>query len=423
MLRRKASKSRTLRDNLHDTGIERKFLVSGGGNHKRLSVSKIFGFIGILFFLLLTGYILLILHKSPSYDGTIHIRDSSIKKGGIKNAIQLQMKQRLQSLPKPLWPQLDHRTAEAISSGVILGLDNTSEFNFNHTIVTAYYEFYSKHSVKEYKKWMLGLFQTSDPIIIFVEPQSTWFDVVKELRQHAPTIIAQMKFDDLVMSTTFTDEFWNYEFSIDTEAKIHHGSGVYKIWNEKLIFLYNAIHLNPFQTKGFAWVDAGYFRQMRDAPEPETPFIRINYNEEGVPEEKVLVMHVRNDPLDAIARVNVAGNSFFGTDKAFLTFYKNYYSTFYDWIAVKNKFIGSDQFVMTETCRRYASSCYPYFAGRYKSWFALSEVIMGKKKFNRGVSPHYLFLEDEPKDLQVAPEGKRITYCNDRVLPVDDCLS
>ena len=296
------------------------------------------------------------------------------------------------------------------------------------SLVTAYYEFESKHGVNQYRKWMVGLFQTSDPIIVFLEPQSVWFDVVKELRQHAPTIIVPMKFDDLVMSTTFTKEFWDYEHSIDLEAKVHKGSGVYKIWNEKLIFLYNAIQLNPFESGGFAWVDAGYFRQIRDAPEKGTPLVRIDYTKEdgtsgdgvvGVPKEKVLVMHVRNDPLDAPGRVNVAGNSFFGTGEAFLIFYRNYYNTFYDWITVKNKFIGSDQFVMTETCRRYASGCYPYFAGRFKSWFALSAVIMGKKKLTE-VSPKYLFLDKEPDNLSELPEGRRITFCNGRVLPIDD---
>ncbi len=187
------------------------------------------------------------------------------------------------------------------------------------------------------------------------------------------------------------------------------------------IFLHNAIQLNPFQTKGFAWMDTGYFRQMRDAPEIDTPVIKIDYTAAGVPNEKILVLHVRNDGLDAPGRVNVAGNSFFGSAEAFLTFYNNYYTTFWDWIRVKNKFIGSDQFVMTETCRRYAESCYPHFAGRFKSWFALSAVVMGKKPLSE-ISPQYLFLDKPPKDLPELPQGKRITYCNGRILPVDDAL-
>jgi hypothetical protein len=182
--------------------------------------------------------------------------------------------------------------------------------------------------------------------------------------------------------------------------------------------LYNAIQLNPFQTEGFAWMDVGYFRQITDAPEKGTSLVKADYTKAGVPKEKVLVMHVRGDPLTAVARVNVAGNTFIGTGGAFLTFYTNYFTTFWDWIKVKNKFIGSDQFVMTETCRRYEKSCFPHFAGRFKSWFGLSAVYMGKKPLK--FSTKYLFLDKPPEDLPDLPQGKRITFCNGRVLPVDE---
>lgn len=84
---------------------------------------------------------------------------------------------------------------------------------------------------------------------------------------------------------------------------------------------------------------------------------------------------------------------------------------------MRKKFIGSDQFVMTETCRRYKSGCYPYYGGRFKLWFALSAVIMGRKELKE-VSPHYLFLDNEPKNVQPVPEGLRVTYCGDAVTPI-----
>jgi hypothetical protein len=45
-----------------------------------------------------------------------------------------QMELNLLTLTPPAWPQLDDRTANAIASGVILGLDESTEFNFNNTI-------------------------------------------------------------------------------------------------------------------------------------------------------------------------------------------------------------------------------------------------------------------------------------------------
>jgi len=410
------------------------------------------------------------------------------KPESLEERVRRQMKANFKSLPSPPWPQLDHSTAQAIANGILVGF-NTTDINsntdidintdtdiptmFNNTIVTAYYAFESKHSVKEYTNWMKGLLQTSDPMIVFLQPNTPWVDIIKQHRKHAPTIIATLEFEKLVMSTTFTKEFWDWQHQIDTERLVHKSSGVYKIWNEKLIFLYNAILLNPFQTTGYAWMDIGYFRQIRDAPEPQTPLIKVNYthpnnsmnpttkattttndmshkNSIPVPQNKVLLLHVRNDPLDSIARVNIAGNAFYGTSQAFLNLYTKYYHTFWDWIHNHHKFIGSDQFVITETCRRHKEVCYPYFAGRFKSWFALSAVVMGEKPITE-VSPHYLFKDDENDngkngnvnvkippntsqldvDVQV-PQGQRITYCTtaggsdsdkeiDVVVPVEEC--
>lgn len=100
--------------------------------------------------------------------------------------------------------------------------------------MTAYYEFFSKHTAEHYKAAMIRLFPASEPMVIFVEPNSTWYDFISESRQHAPTLMVPMKFDELVMSTTFTKEFWDYEHSIDDEID-HRNADVYKIWNEKLV--------------------------------------------------------------------------------------------------------------------------------------------------------------------------------------------
>jgi len=181
--------------------------------------------------------------------------------------------------------------------------------------------------------------------------------------------------------------------------------------------MYAAIHLNPFNTPGFAWMDAGYFRNDHDAPPPFTPIIKVNITEAGIPEEKLLVVHVRNDPLDAPARVNVAGNSFVGTGHAFLNIYSKYYQTFWHWITIR-KFIGSDQFVMTETCRRYRTHCHPYFPGRFKSWFAMAHAMAGKEGHTdfAKVSPKYLFLDEPPSDVPEVPIGKKVSYCDGEIV-------
>ncbi len=173
--------------------------------------------------------------------------------------------------------------------------------------------------------------------------------------------------------------------------------------------MHASITLNPFNTAGFAWMDAGYFRKLDDAPQLYEPNVKVNITKEGVSEEKLLLLHIRDDELDAVARVNIAGNSFVGTCRAFLEFYPLYFQTFWDWVS-KKKFVGSDQFVITEACRRYRSHCHPFFPGKFKHWFAMSKALAGEINFSE-VSPKYLFA-DPPSTLPEMPSGKKVTYCN-----------
>ena len=254
-------------------------------------------------------------------------------------------------------------------------------------------------------------------MIIFVEPKSRWANFTREHRNHAPTIIASQEFNNITMVDTFSESFWDYEHSIDTEARIHKGSNVYKIWNQKMIYLYATVQLNPFDTDGFIWMDAGYFRKEHMAPKLSKPILHVNLTDLGVPREKMLFLHVRNDDLESEARVNIAGNSYFGTKDALLAFYFQYYLTFWDWVKKKNKFIGSDQFVLTETCRRYPMNCHPYFGGGFRWWFAFADkVFLGKDLTVNKVSPHYLFLDEPPTDLEEVPDGQRVSYCNGTIV-------
>mmetsp|Transcript_2852 Transcript_2852/g.4490 ORF Transcript_2852/g.4490 Transcript_2852/m.4490 type:complete len:400 (+) Transcript_2852:3-1202(+) len=316
--------------------------------------------------------------QNPMKQNPIELEVTVTDKEDGNGSVSEIMKRKLKTLPTPPWPQLDLRTATAISNGIIVGPPAPPNLT---TLVSAYYQFESKHGVGQYETWFKRLLRTSDPLIIFLEPGSIWEHFVVERRSHAPTIVVPHPFSELVMSTSFTESFWEEQHAIDLEAKIHKGSGVYKIWNEKLIFIHAAMDLNPFNSPTFTWIDAGYFRNDGDSKEGE-PVVRLDITQAGVPTSKVLLLHVRNDSLELTGkgRVATAGNSFTGTPEAFYDMYDKYYLTFWDWV-VNKLFIGSDQFVMSETCYRYPSVCYPYFPGRFKNWFAMA-ALLGKSDFD-----------------------------------------
>ena len=60
----------------------------------------------------------------------------------------------------------------------------------------------------------------------------------------------------------FTTSHWNWEQQqqLDRESS-DHNIYLYKIWNEKVFFIKDAIKLNYYNTSTFAWVDIGCFRE------------------------------------------------------------------------------------------------------------------------------------------------------------------
>lgn len=312
------------------------------------------------------------------------------------------LRRKLKSLDPPPWPQLDSRTANAIANkGILVGPQATSN---DATIVSAYYNFKSKHDTSSYRQWFQRLLRASDPLVIFVEPDSEWVDFVRERRTHAPTLIVPQKFDDLVMSTTFTESFWQEQHTIDLEAKIHKGTGVYKIWNEKLVLVHATMELNPFDSSTFMWMDAGYFRSEQVSRKNGELIVNRNLISAGVPSSKVMLIHVRNDPLSTrgINKVATAGNAFIGTKEAMYEFYDKYYETLWSWV-IEKKFLGSDQFVMTETCYRYPQVCHPTFPGRFKDWFALSKLLRNEQFPLTNISDQFHF-KSESEEIPLPPK-------------------
>ncbi|KAL7533583.1 hypothetical protein ACHAWF_004551, partial [Thalassiosira exigua] len=311
------------------------------------------------------------------------------------------------------WPQLDARIHTAISRGELVGSCFTGKecstkvpHKYTTTIVSAYYQFKSKHLAQEYKRWFSKFLAANDPIIVFVEPNSTWSKFVQEQRatHAAPTLLIEFEFSNLLMNTTLTDSFWQEQREIDKEKRIHKGTGVYKIWNEKVALLASAEEVNPFKTDYFAWVDAGYYMAKGFSPPSEGPSFALNLTKAGVPDTKMLLLHIRNETREhhGYRKVCTAGNMFVGHKKAVRNMYHRYYATLWDMIK-RGEFVGSDQMVMCETCYRYPDVCFPYFSGSFRAWHDMASLLR-----NRGsaleISPHFKFSSATPVEVkELAP--------------------
>ena len=236
------------------------------------------------------------------------------------------------------WPQQDNTIQEAIRRAHRIDVDQTPTINDTYylwngtqcesppkgmaTIVTAYYDLQSKHPHQHYKGWIQNVIKATDPMIIFVEPSSdyfNWWPMIEKHRQHAPTLLVPLPFRNLTMHTVFSDEFWKtYIFPRDRTGCYMKGVDVYKIWNEKIIFMREVSRENPFDTEFFYWIDAGYYRKMHQSP-IYSPIVRNNITDKGVEQHQVVYQMVNDFPT-----FEIAGAAF-----GIQLHYQNYWKTFW----------------------------------------------------------------------------------------------
>ena len=302
------------------------------------------------------------------------------------------------------WPQQDDSLRQAILQGKRIEANTTSEvlvkgrvhyecqmFGSNETqlcqkptkglatVVTAYYHLKSKHAYDTYLRWLDLMMTSTDPLVIFVEPNDSawkqvfdWGSFILERRKHAPTLVVPMEFGKMTMNTAFSDEFWWNVTDPDTEYcgfGPYRGTAIYKMWNQKMIFMQEVAQLNPFQTEHFFWIDAGYFRNRGTSPK-RIPIVRNNITANGVQKDQVLFQNVWLDPL----KPEIAAGAWGGTAEAIDRVYDRYFQTFWWMIENREGCVGIEQQVMTKMCKSFPDICNIQQSEWDKSWFEMGRV-------------------------------------------------
>jgi len=130
------------------------------------------------------------------------------------------------------------------------------------TIVTAYYEFpKKKHTTDSYYQWIENFLPNIDSYMcIFTDEAS--YDKLYKLREKfiKKTFIIVKPFEKLFCYKYM--DYWEHDYIRDHE-QIHHPY-LYIIWNEKSMFMLEAMRLNPFNTCFYAWTDIGMVREKKD---------------------------------------------------------------------------------------------------------------------------------------------------------------
>jgi hypothetical protein len=280
------------------------------------------------------------------------------------------------------------------------------------TLVSAFYQFSSKHSIDAYKRFMRQVLQSSDPLIIFLEPNSEWIAHVKQLRQHAPTIIVARSAKDMVCANTFSiDQFWNDQHQrLNPERESHHkdvSMHLYAVWCEKIILVEAVARLNPFNTTTLAWIDAGIARN----PMPHlwrSSIVHVNVSD-YIDDHAVLLNQVWNyqfnqdqayNPVLPTKKILTVGSMFLGSLAAIDNLYSAYYDVLWS-MALEDIFVGEDQCVMYRTCHTYPSACHVHSSGQlynFNAFIKENEVLHGP---SARISKPLILTPIEPRPILV----------------------
>ena len=156
------------------------------------------------------------------------------------------------------WPSVITKYQTLVNS--LLEMENAVD-KYDITLVTTYYKFPSKHSVDNYDNWMRNLLcNLNAPLVIYTDKGN--FEKIRSYRKEYETMtkIVVMEFSDLLMNNY--DDMWKKHHNKDCEKDIHN-INLYKIWNEKFSFMYNAMQSDYFKTQYFMWTDIGCFRNRQ----------------------------------------------------------------------------------------------------------------------------------------------------------------
>ena len=242
------------------------------------------------------------------------------------------------------------------------------------TIVTAYFEFPSKHSSKEYDAWMANMLSLQDAMVIYTTADMV--PKIERLRAHAidHTVVVATTLEDTRVAKRYDAAFWKAQHQMDIEIRTHKDVRLYWVWNSKNEFLKRTVDSNPFQSTFFAWVDIGYFRTNTYNGQHMLRTIPATLRT-----DQVLMLDVTSLDKSFLrktgGRKSVGGGFIGGYANGIELWYTKYYAML---DAHKQEFIGKEQPWMVKTCDANPGLCQLVVPDRKHGnpWFYMAPYMM-----------------------------------------------
>lgn len=234
----------------------------------------------------------------------------------------------------------------------------------NTTFVTCYYKIKSKQKFTQYLDWInILLPNLRNPLVIYTNENTK--NMLNATYKNIKVVVVEI---ENFYVNKYTNEFI-HSHEIDINRKMIHSVDLFKIYNEKASFLKQAIENNFFKTQNFFWIDIGCFR-------PNVTHINYNLMEkwpnfsklcndkinmfsisEISDQDRILdVNSMTSDKLRTQGNAKIVGGFFGGNCTIMLFYIEKYYELLEQW-AVNNKFIGIDNYIMTNIFLKFPLEC------------------------------------------------------------------
>lgn len=201
----------------------------------------------------------------------------------------------------------------------------------NITIVSCYYKLdKSKHSHTKYLLWIKNMLQNIEtPMVIFYDENDEIKQTLLSYRGEKPMYLINRPIEDFYVTNQDWD--WDAEYKKDWKKKIHN-TNLYKIWNEKPNFLYEASYINKYNSDYYIWCDIGCFRYSSNNDKSNiNPILCKKWPKiDKIPHNKILITKVVDSFKNHIKTVDNNGKK--------LKIFEN--STMTNDIIMNNNYIG-----------------------------------------------------------------------------------
>lgn len=206
------------------------------------------------------------------------------------------------------------------------------------TVVSAYYEFPSKHSIEEYVQWTSNFVRLSCHRVLFCDTHCERFRASAGPR----LVIVPWALDQTDMAVL--EPMWKGQAELDPERHLHKSHWLYAVWAQKAWFVKRAQELNPFKSMLFMWMDAGAFRESTRLPLLAN-WPRVEKAIELTRGDRIVALAIQPIPLASspfLVGDYLGGTSFLATEKGWDRFRDLYLQTL-ALALYERKFVGKDQ--------------------------------------------------------------------------------